>query len=282
MRISEKVKKCVFYLGIEISDGTTQSLIYSGTGFLVSHPSRRPGLNYIYFVTAKHVQVKLEKTGHFIFRANSPQGKSIEVKINSGEIKWWFHPTDTAADIAMFTFSIDASVVDISTIPTSAFATPELMETRGIGAGDEVFVIGLFAYHKGNSKNIPIVRSGNIAMIPDERISTSDFGDMDAYLIEVWSIGGLSGSPVFAMKRVGAEEAVFYLIGFIQGHWNTSPETMIDAIEQDGKIKARENVGIAIVTPAQKILDIINCDEMKAAQKKADDSYLSENSPTPD
>ncbi len=39
---------------------------------------------------------------------------------------------------------------------------------------------------------------GNIAMMPDEPVRTS-IGMMESYLIEVRSIGGLSGAPRFCV-----------------------------------------------------------------------------------
>jgi hypothetical protein len=282
MKVPDKVKKCVVYLGVEASSDYGNETIYCGTGFFISTPSKISGKSFIYLVTAKHVCVELNKRKDFILRANSTQGKSIEVKIKSGEITWYFHPTDSAADVAITTINISPDLVDFSTLPASMFMTPDVLETRGIGAGDDVFVTGLFVYHKGNAKNIPIIRTGNIAMIPDERIATHDFGDMEAYLIEVWSIGGLSGSPVFALKPVESQKSMFYLIGFIQGHWNTKAATIIDTTIQDGKINADVNVGIAIVTPAQKILDIVYSEKLNSLRKLTEDSYIGSNSPTPD
>jgi len=65
------------------------------------------------------------------------------------------------------------------------------------GVGDEVVTVGLYTSHYGVDKNIPVVRVGNIAALPDEPVLTSS-GYVRAYLIETRSIAGLSGSPVFA------------------------------------------------------------------------------------
>ena len=43
---------------------------------------------------------------------------------------------------------------------------------------------------------MPILRMGNLAAYPQERVQVEGV-EMDAYLIEARSIGGLSGSPVF-------------------------------------------------------------------------------------
>jgi hypothetical protein len=56
--------------------------------------------------------------------------------------------------------------------------------------------IGLFTRRIGSQRNIPIVRIGNVAALPEELIRTRS-GLMKAYLVEMRSIAGLSGSPVF-------------------------------------------------------------------------------------
>ena len=76
--------------------------------------------------------------------------------------------------------------------------TEKVIKENEIEVGEEVFVTGLFSHHHGQSKNIPIVRVGNISAMPEEKIQTKEHL-MDAYLIEARSIGGLSGSPVFVI-----------------------------------------------------------------------------------
>jgi hypothetical protein len=69
---------------------------------------------------------------------------------------------------------------------------------------------------------------GNIAMIPTEPIETKDHGSMEAYLIEVRSMNGLSGSPVFVLNPIAGKitkKGLFdtkwhlYLLGLNSGHW---------------------------------------------------------------
>src|SRR5205814_1185017 len=70
---------------------------------------------------------------------------------------------------------------------------------------------------------------GNLAAMPSERLPDSETGlAYHALLAEVRSIGGLSGSPVFAFlgpSRVGPDgtlnivQAFFVLIGVVRSHW---------------------------------------------------------------
>ena len=67
-----------------------------------------------------------------------------------------------------------------------------------IGIGDEAIAIGRFINHDGNQRNQPSVRFGAIAQMPKDKIRT-DTGEQDAFLVEIKSISGYSGSPVFAL-----------------------------------------------------------------------------------
>jgi hypothetical protein len=159
--------------------------------------------------------------------------------------------------------------LDIEHVPFDMFINHATLEQQNIGVGDEVFIPGLFTKITETTRNIPIVRTGSIAMIPGERIP---FGDefIDAYLIESRSIGGLSGSPVFVRQTVAMETSSspmimagrrpdgilhgiggkIYLLGSMIGHWDV-PEgfspTQAEAV----------NMGIAPVVPASKISEVI-------------------------
>jgi hypothetical protein len=280
MRIPDEVRKCVVYLGTEVADGAGGKKIrYGGTGFFVSKPSKIADASFSFLVTAKHVADKLMGQTIYI-RVNTQDGKSMNLKV-ANEPDWWFHPTDKAADVAMIPINLDQRTFDYLVLASSMFLTEATRKSKGIGAGDEVFITGLFVYHNGLAKNIPIIRTGNIAMIPEERIPIKNFGDMEAYLIEARSIGGLSGSPVFAIDQTLPEKP-FYLMGLMHGHWSVDSETVVDEIAEDAGIKAGVNVGIAIVTPASKILDILHCDAMQKELGKIEAAEIARNSPTPD
>lgn len=150
-------------------------------------------------------------------------------------------------------------------------ATQELIKKENIGVGDEVFLTGLFANHYGSQRNIPVIRAGNIATMPEEKVHTEKLGDIDAYLIEVRSISGLSGSPVFAylggIRKVGnsmnlRKGPLFYLLGLMHGHFELS-KLEIDTFEYDTLTNVQINMGIAIVVPVWKILEVINQEEFK-------------------
>ena len=151
--------------------------------------------------------------------------------------------------------------------------TEELMSRYQVGLGDEVFITGLFKHHYGESRNIPIVRTGNIASLTEEKVSTKKFGAIDAYLIEARSIGGLSGSPVFlhlgvtrmfdGKVKIIENELPIFLFGLVHGHFDVS-ETAIDFVVEDKNPEGRRdnvNTGMAIIVPFHKIIEVMEAYE---------------------
>ncbi|MQY67535.1 MAG: hypothetical protein GH159_04405 [Dehalococcoidia bacterium] len=248
----EEVRKCVLFVGLPTTlPDKRPGLRLKGTAFFVAVPSKsKEGKGYIYLVTAKHVAVKLEGK-NFAARLNMRDGSAKRLKGDSA--RWWYHPTEQSVDVAVIPW-VPPPEVDFKLIPLKAFLSDDIIQSEDIGSGDEVFITGLFAHLSGSEKNLPIVRFGNIAMIPDEPVPTS-IGMIEAYLIEARSIGGLSGSPVFVYK-IAKGRGKLYLMGLMHGHWDIPPENKNDSVITDsfGSV----NMGIAIVIPAKKILEVLN------------------------
>lgn len=270
MRIPDDVLKCVAFIGHTV-DGSQR---YEGTGFFVTLPLETmvdQGVTYL--VTAKHVAEKV--AGNFWVRINRADGGVAYIESTRD---WLTHPSDKTADIAVlpWDYSPDMDVRLIT--PDVMLSSRQAVEEAGIGIGDEVFLAGVFANAYGKARNTPIVRKGNLAMLPQDKISTANMGEVDAFLIEAHSFGGISGSPVFVRETVqlGAERVLkkpdetrkwtalqgagaFYLLGLAHGHWEIE-EKDINAISM--RPPSREelgiNLGIALVVPASKILETLN------------------------
>ena len=155
---------------------------------------------------------------------NTSDGKAKLIEVNSP----WFFSEDPSADIAVLPYRPDSKIFVYRTVPLSMFVTDDLVAQKGIGVGDELYMAGLFTRRFGSDCNRPIVRSGIIAAMPDEPIPDSKTGlSFSAYIAEVRSIGGLSGSPVFvALGPARAHngqitlELQFALLGVVRGHWD--------------------------------------------------------------
>jgi hypothetical protein len=165
------------------------------------------------------------------------------------------------------------------------FATPEVMQRAGIGIGDEIAVVGLFTGFPGKEKHFPIVRTGNLAMLPSERIPVKDFDPMEAYLAEGRSIGGLSGSAVFVRQTVNvnfrdpdgsvvpfAGTGKIYFLGLMVGKW-ALPDDFGSGVQAEAI-----NMGVSTICPAHKILEVVYHPELVKMRAKHDEEIGKERS----
>jgi hypothetical protein len=282
MRVPDEVRQCVAYLGLPGTkrDGR-DTMLPKGTAFFVSIASEtvQEG-KYIYLVTAKHVATALEGK-EFFLRLNTKDGGSILVHSGPSP-RWWLHPTDESVDVAALTW-VPPDIVQYKNVPTTMFLTDEIIRSQAIGTGDEVFITGLFVHLAGSQRNLPIVRMGNIAMMPDELVPTKMMGLIEAYLIEARSIGGLSGSPAFVRETVPMGMGGFYLLGLMHGHWDIPPQARDDRMTADDEEAfGKVNMGIAVVVPAKKISEVLNQATLVEARKRKDEEFRKERMPTLD
>ncbi|NGO50402.1 hypothetical protein [Allomesorhizobium camelthorni] len=265
MRINEAIRKTVVFLGIQ--DNTGAFTPY-GTGFVALWPEH--DRYYIYLVTAKHVLSDIKRTSRdLIGRLNSKEGKAELGKLPAPD-EWFTHPSNSQCDIAVVPFSASPETFDYKGVDLiKNILTEDFIRENEVGPGDMVFTAGLLTRHFGVSKNIPIVRSGNIAAMPDEPIDLVDLGHQEVYLIESRSIGGLSGSPVFlssSAARVRGGTLVLdpmkqeRLIGVNIGLFQLQPSidrARTDEAERRDHFLEMMSAGIAIVVPIQRAIEII-------------------------
>lgn len=281
MRVPDQVRECVTFVGRPyVTPSGQQSVQFGGTAFIVTMPSKAfpDRYNYIYLVTAKHVAENIQGR-EFVVTLNDKNGKGgVIITAPAEHSRWWTHPTGGHVDVAVIPFK-PPDITKPVAIPASMFLTDEAIQSTGLGTGDEVFITGLFVHLKDTEKNLPIVRMGNVAMMPDEPVPTH-YGRTDAYLIEARSIGGLSGSPAFVYPWQGGK---FYLMGLMHGHWDIPIEDRDAPLFQDeAENRGAVNMGIAIVVPAKKILEVLNHPELVARRDEADKRIEEEHKPSPD
>jgi hypothetical protein len=306
MRVPEPIRKNVVFLGRRLQKGNEEEVRFVGTGFFVMVPSRFPDRGYLYLVTARHV-VDILTLGDWVMRVNTRTGGCVDFWGNKDH-KWWFHPTEEdRTDVAVTTIKATEEL-DFRALPLSIFVADEDMKSEtGIGPGDEVFLTGLFNRMRGRSRNMPIVRMGNVAMIPDPgelvpgvRIGRSRVVDAEAYLIEARSMGGVSGSPVFVRRTVSQFDPVstrggqpkvthclvygeFFLLGLMNGHWDIDPMEKNDPDPVLGRRDGSVNLGIAVVVPSNKIRESLYHPELVALREQQESVYAaSQGTTTPD
>jgi hypothetical protein len=272
MRIADELIKSVGFVSRLDPDPASSGHIVSppgGTAFIVG----AQGLAHL--VTARHVAEAIEPA-EAVIAMNGKDG--LPLFLRTGNQGWFYHPTEKdSVDVAVIPFgSTRFSEYDISWIPEEIFATNQRISEFDVGLGDEFVVIGLFTRFFGSSKLTPIVRTGNIAMMPKDKVPIKDFGLMEVYLAEGRSIGGLSGSPVFVRNTVNMPVTTangergrisglgsLHLLGLMHGHWDLPLSFKLNQQEAEAV-----NMGVSIIVPAKKILETLYHPELVAMRKE--------------
>ena len=241
---------------------------YGGTGFLV-HETTKLGIVIPYLVTARHVAERLDVD--FVIRANLKDGGVEEIPLESTE---WLYPEDPCIDIAVTPYTLLGQRYDHYYHPVTDIPPPQQM----VMCGDPVAIVGLFRLRFGSARNFPIVHSGHVAAladrkepIPSRNTSTDVLSPIVAHLVEVQTLDGLSGSPVFVQGFVHFPQYVLptdkthpsafgssKLFGIYHGSWDGEPGTIL-AKDRDlgGNRNIRVPIGMGIVTPAEELITLI-------------------------
>ena len=189
------------------------------------------------------------------------------------------HQTHSEGDdvaVAMIDFEIPMDWRATALSWTDVAPTAKRMEELNIGIGDDVLMLGRFAAHTGRQQNEPLARFGNIAMMPGERVKDGRGLMVEAYLVEMRSMPGFSGSPVFVVIGAGSYRGVygadkqakmmpFYsetigLLGIDTGH-KPLTQSVLDPITRDPVQPVRvveQNSAVAIVSPYYKIEEVLD------------------------
>lgn len=280
-KIPEELLDAVFYL--------YQTEIYAqantntgGTGFLVGLPSSVAGYTHIYGVSNWHVAIS---GGFSVIRLNRRDG-GIDV-IDLDPSQWVKHPH--GYDIAACSLSVDIDQHQITAVMSQAFGTRAMIETWGVGPGENVFMVGRFIDHDGGPANNPSLRFGHISAMPSP-IDQPTRVMGESYCIDLHSRSGFSGSPVFvyrtpgtnfASDKVDIHERFLYLLGI---HWGQFPEYWEITTKKDKEKAADAGLitegqyikgvsGMTCVCPAWQILELLDVEEF-VNERAMDDQKL--------
>jgi hypothetical protein len=287
--VPPEIRKCVAYIGYRDADG----IHWKGTAFFTTVDlPEMPGGVTTYLVTAKHVinRVREKSIDKKVLVRLNTKGSGTEITETNLDM-WWFHQEDDSLDVAYVNASQVVPQYECIPFPMRGMVTEKVIAEEKIDVGYDVFIVGLFRNHYGRKRNIPIIRVGNIAAIPEERISTSELGDIEAYLIEARSIGGLSGSPVFVcpgpFRLTGDGQAevkngpMYWLLGLMHGHFDLK-DSEIDSATDDASVGGKVNVGIGIVVPAINIMKALNDPTTVKGRQNAIDEWRRSQESSPD
>jgi len=284
-RIYDQTLDCVIYLYPSRKEAEAGEGI-GGSGFLLGvQCESRPHEWWFYAVTNRHVIDK----GHLVIRLNTKDGKTDFVETDIGS--WEFHASE---DLAMCAIKLSrahkAAIIQSSRIVHEVFTRtkPPLI----VGPGSDVSLLGRFIGHDGKQRNWPTVRFGSISMMPTEPIYNSHTDKSNpAFLVEVRSMGGYSGSPVLAFvpqfadievtptdgtekphvqyRRVEMEpthdEAATWLLGVVCGHVHAGAPVSLETDKWGGseavptEFFAEFNTGMAIVNTSMETRRLARC-----------------------
>jgi hypothetical protein len=276
MRVPDALTYCVVYVGFtEPNANGVEQEHYVGSGFQICHEEN--GKNFYYLVTADHIAKGIQGKRSWIRVNRKGIGGADNVSIEA--VEWFNHPTDRSVDAAVCIWEWGDAYA-IEAVPTEGFIHDEEDRVaKGVGIGDECFSIGIFVLAKGERSNTPLLRYGTIAMIPADRVTTTAYGDIEAYLTEARSLGGVSGAPVFVResvtfpflihrkKEAEIDEGTvyptgsgsFFLLGLNHGHFEIDKNDFNSIYFRNGEA----NIGLSVVVPAVKILEILDRPELK-------------------
>ncbi|MGO8949130.1 MAG: hypothetical protein ACLQUY_16090 [Ktedonobacterales bacterium] len=265
MRISDNVKHCAGLVctreGDEHGD---QFYRYRGTAFFLRMGHQPPSeQGFLYLVTAKHNVLAAQREGKALWlRINTQLGKAAYFSLLE---RHWHFSDDPEVDAAVLLCPAFKDF-EYQAIPFENCATSDDIASLGIGIGDQLFIVGMFANQEGTQRNMPIMRSGNIAAMPGEPLYDRETGlPYSAYLAETSSDGGLSGSPVFVSVDHGrdisriTEKIRVRLLGLMRGPWYRDQST--SPFQMESQEVANISSGIATVTPIREVIKLLNQDE---------------------
>ncbi|HEY5722241.1 MAG TPA: hypothetical protein VIT45_07950 [Allosphingosinicella sp.] len=288
MRLADDVRRAVVYLG----HGHGEHFVSRGTAFLLHHDEAS------YLVTAQHVAGKLGDAP-FEIRINSKGGEAITITWDSEQDVhgWfpWFTHEDPTVDLAIMPFNIDLKTpgFDYLYLSSEMALDEKWAKSEDIGCGMFCYAVGLFHLMQGQKRNLPVVHTGHVALMPskDELIPVRDWKNpadivqVEGYLVEITNLAGLSGAPVFIrpeaeihkipfdrdgmMRDVVMPQATLFLLGVWQGSWTGPPDPAMA-----GRTKLTVPVGMGIVVPAERLSELLDAPEVVAARdhwKKAMD-----------
>lgn len=290
VRVDDTIRNCVayFYHSKEEAEAGAPG---GATGFFFFVPSpmsptevggsQRPSHTHVYIATNRHV---VANSGRATFvRANRAGGLPPAIRPLTRQ-DWFNHPDGD--DLAVCYLGCDPSIAtDSHYLSNERFVTKQQLDEAYIGLGDDCLMVGRFTPHPGVKRNLPVVRFGNISMLPEEKVELEPGGHLqEAFLVEMRSRAGFSGSPVFLVPQLGwthgpGVPVMTYqgsprdqTLGVVCGHFKAPQQITAHATGSDIELEAEidDHSGMAIVIPAWRIQEILDLPEVAAARTSAE------------
>lgn len=273
-RVPDQFLDIVVYMYASAEDAE-QGRDIGGTGFLVSVPLGIHDALARYVVTNHH----LVRNGCLYVRLNTAAGEHDVIYIPPES---WTHAAGND-DLAVAPIPLDErGRYAFATLlwPEYALTRAEMLED-GIGVGDDVVMLGRLQNFAGRQRNQPVARFGNIAMVPGEPVEGGDGLPVEAFLVEMRSQAGFSGSPVFVVVPPFSwrgdlgdgsvtSTTTIALLGVNTGHVRHKQPVRqhTPTGPSDTDLFVYDNASISIVSPAWAIEEMLMSDQL--SQQRAE------------
>lgn len=273
---SDEILHCAVYLYPTKGQAERGERI-GGSGFLVGIPMESiPGRTHVYAVTNRHVI--LPSAGNSpVVRMTSKRSRAVALSLSTDD---WIMDEDLH-DLAISLLPADLSEYRYTCVSRKLFLSQDRIDEHEIGSGDEIYMIGRYVGHDNREVNRPVVRFGTIALMPETRVKDEWGLVQESILVEMRSLPGFSGSPVFvyipplsirpryydkAKKTLELDARPFgpWLLGIDYSHLPIQSRI----VDNGGKEHpegwyAQTNSGMAAVVPVKKLEQLLDSDAAK-------------------
>lgn len=282
---TDQLRRTIVFIKAGFVKGSSAVEI-TGTGFFVSYqdPRLNPDQGFVYLVTNRHMAEPGAEDGQnypVTYSVCLLNVKSVSQNLETSHAEAmslispgrpWYFPSDPAVDLAVIPISFqNPTAVEFQSIPVSAIVTKKIIEEQGIAAGDQVLFGGYFYQYPGGKKIQPIVREGILAMMPDEKVSTTLHKPAEVYLADIHAFHGNSGSPLFVntggLRGGGVSASRYMLLGVVSGYFpeDESSFSLPAARVLTGEV--HDNSGVTMIVPGDQLMALLDSPVLKDARE---------------
>jgi hypothetical protein len=267
-RIDDDLLECVFFLYRSLEDAE-RGTASGGTGFFTAIPSKAaPDERHIYAVTNRH----LIDDGYTVMRINT-KGGGLDYR-ETDRFTWKSAFVD---DLSVLPIRLDEHH-EFRAVESDAYVTLEVIEDYKVGPGDDVVMVGRFINRDGVQQNSPSVRFGNISIMHREKMGDRRGRECENISVEMRSLGGYSGSPVFLLfdpmvsrGPTGLEpKRRIWLLGIDRGHVRVREDVLLGNSPHPDGLYILSNAGMANVIPAWRLQALLGIPKFALAREEKD------------
>lgn len=260
---------------------------WGGSGFLVGVSAPNASV-HIYVVTNAHVV----DGGARVARVRHSDGT---VECVDGATHWESH--SRGDDVSALYLGLHPER-EFDFLERAFFLTREELRPFGVGPGDYCFMVGRFTRPNGQQFDRPVLRFGNLAMLPEPIFQKERAYWQESFLVDMRSLSGFSGAAVIAYfgshgprrRRADVQEPSQYdaynqpwsdllgdawLLGIDWGHLPVAldlypPGSSPSDPEAQPTGVGAVNSGMSAVVPAWKIADVLDLELLRDQRTAAE------------